>query len=490
MVPAFAVLVFLIFGNHRRNILMRSLPLISFAFIFLVASPAALVSALALILPPFAFKEILIRRNAKPLFWLFLLYILFSFAVLKNYFGFGQNMVSSVNMAGLSPLLESIGLSFIIFRSVEYLIVSPVGIIGRGVKISDLPLFRATLARFWKYLGFCLAYPSFTSGPITRWRGYSNDYEGGSPVFENDDDLKNQIRRIANGFVKISLLSQPLLLLMLGFATIIDTFAQTNIHYFIFVLLAAIIYLYFLFINFSAFTDVMIGSGRFTGLKLPENFDRPFSSKNFLDFWSHWHLSVSLWFRDLSFTPIVKYFVLKGIRSNFLCSAVAYFVTFGMLGLWHGRTWPFILCGLLLAFGALYNQIYREFLAAHIKSILGDTTFISKLWTQAGRSLTYAYIAIAIMGLWLGGESMAIFWKNLFSLQGGLALLVIIVVFTCVLTGFDSLLSKLPSPFKASVIRTIWETNHISVSAAKLVLSVILWLWLNVDEGGFVYEGF
>jgi len=490
MAPILAAIIYLVFGNERRTMIMRLLPIFSLAFIVIVASTSALFSALALIIPPFLFKEVLFRRTSKALFWVFLIYILFSFGVLKNYFGFGDRMISAANIAGLKPLLESIGLSFIIFRSVEYLIAAPASIIGRGTKIADMPFLPSLAKRFWKYLGFCLAFPTFTSGPITRWRGFSKDYDSRNAVFENESVLKNQIHRIANGFVKISLLSQPLLLLVLGFTGTINTLIEPNFHYFLFVLMASLVYLYFLFINFSAFTDVMIGSGRFIGLKLPENFDRPFSSKNFLDFWSHWHLSVSLWFRDLSFTPIVKFFILKGIKSNFLCSAVAYVVTFGALGLWHGRTWPFILCGLLLAFGALYNQIYREFISGGVNNVLGDKGLLYRLWVQLGRSVTYIYIGIAIMGLWLGGDPMAVFWKNIFSVPGGLALITLTLIFTAVLSCADVMIARLSPSIEGSILQNIWQTNSIEVSALKTVLSLILWGWFAVDSGGFVYEGF
>lgn len=470
--------------------MMKGLPLFSLFFIALVASPAGLASALILIVPPFFLKEILLRKKSSPKFWVFLIYILFAFAVLKNYFGFGETIINATNFAGLKPLLESVGLSFIIFRAIEYLIVAPAGIIGRKVNIADVSKPADFARRFWKYLGFCLAFPTFTSGPITRWRGFGKDYAGDEPVFETQDALKDQVRRIANGFVKISFLSQPLLLLILGFSGIIDTLAQTNLNYFLFVLSAALIYLYFLFINFSAFTDVMIGAGRFVGLNLPENFDKPFSSKNFLDFWSHWHLSVSLWFRDLSFTPIVKFFVLKGVKSNFLCSAVAYVVTFGTLGLWHGRTWPFILCGILLAVGALYNQIYREFLAPRVNAALKDGSLSANIWAQLGRSLTYLFIAIAITGLWLGGESMAVFWKHLFSGAGLAAIVMLTLAFAVVIVLTDAAIGALKPLLTASGTLRLWETNNLAMSAIKTVIAVALWIWLALDGGGFVYEGF
>src|SRR5205085_2944886 len=91
--------------------------------------------------------------------------------------------------------------------------------------------------------------------------------------------------------------------------------------------LAAFCYLIFLYLNFSGYTDMMIGLGRLLGFCLPENFDKPFAATSFLDFWKRWHISLSLWFRDYCFTPILKRMIKAGIKDPAVATLPAYFIS-------------------------------------------------------------------------------------------------------------------------------------------------------------------
>ena len=489
LVPLMAALVFITFGNVNRGLVFLALPPLSLGFIYLIAGWPAIASALLLILPAFFLKEFAGPGGAARLQLLAVIGSLALFIILKNYFGVGASVLDVTRLASLNPLLQTAGLSFLIFRVIEFQLYDT-SKWPRTTPI-DKPGLPGTslLGRLHRYLCFCLAFPSFASGPILRWRAFSEDYHSSAPIFANSDDLKDQTRRIANGLMKISFLSQPLLLVVLGIGSLAKAPAGYGFSHLLFLNMSALFYLAFLFINFSGFSDVMIASARFLGLRLPENFNRPFASANFLDFWNHWHLSVSLWFRDFIFTPVVKFFVTQGIRSNFICSAGAYVLTFALLGLWHGRTWPFLLCGFLLAFGALVNTMYREFFRKRVNKAIGSSGLAKEAINQLSRSLTYTFIALAIMGLWMDSASLAKFWSVAIMPAGIAAFLLTVAVLASGLRVHDAL-SRLMST-RLQGLLSLWLSNTSKSSLVKIVISLLFWQWVSVNDiGAFVYEGF
>ncbi len=97
-----------------------------------------------------------------------------------------------------------------------------------------------------------------------------------------------------------------------------------------------------LYYDFSGYTDIAIGSALLLGLKLPSNFNRPYSAVNVNDFWRRWHITLSNWLRDY------LYFSLPGLRSKWKVFAyLNLIVTMLIGGLWHGANWNFVIWGLL-----------------------------------------------------------------------------------------------------------------------------------------------
>jgi alginate O-acetyltransferase complex protein AlgI len=97
-----------------------------------------------------------------------------------------------------------------------------------------------------------------------------------------------------------------------------------------------------LYYDFSGYSDIAIGSALLLGIKLPPNFDAPYSALNVTDFWRRWHISFSNWLRDY------LYFSLPGLRSKWKIFAyVNLVITMLLGGLWHGVSWNFAIWGLL-----------------------------------------------------------------------------------------------------------------------------------------------
>ena len=99
-----------------------------------------------------------------------------------------------------------------------------------------------------------------------------------------------------------------------------------------------------MYCDFSGYSDIAIGLGRWMGLDLGENFRHPFSARNVREFWNRWHMSISAWFRDYLHYPLNRQWpTRRGLYATIV-------ITFLASGLWHAATWTFALWGFLLGF--------------------------------------------------------------------------------------------------------------------------------------------
>lgn len=94
-----------------------------------------------------------------------------------------------------------------------------------------------------------------------------------------------------------------------------------------------------IYCDFSAYTDIAIGSAKLLGINLMTNFKSPYFSLSVREFWSRWHISLSTWFKDYLYIP------LGGNKCSKLKNYRNLFVTFLASGLWHGANWTFVVWG-------------------------------------------------------------------------------------------------------------------------------------------------
>ena len=94
-----------------------------------------------------------------------------------------------------------------------------------------------------------------------------------------------------------------------------------------------------LYFDFSGYSDMALGIALMFGIRLPENFDRPYASRSVTEFWRRWHLSLSRWFRDYLYVP------LGGNRGTALATYRNLVIVFLVTGLWHGANWTFVMWG-------------------------------------------------------------------------------------------------------------------------------------------------
>jgi alginate O-acetyltransferase complex protein AlgI len=110
-----------------------------------------------------------------------------------------------------------------------------------------------------------------------------------------------------------------------------------------------------MYCDFSGYTDVARGSGLLFGLKLPENFNRPYQSTSPAEFWRRWHMTLSSWLRDYLYYPM------GGSHVPPLRAYWNLWLTVFIVGLWHGASWNFVIYGMLHATAmAVHRFFYRR----------------------------------------------------------------------------------------------------------------------------------
>ena len=255
---------------------------------------------------------------------------------------------SFLPQASFLPFTYSvIGLSYIFFR-VMHLVIDAHG--------GDLPGPVSPVG----YLNYVLNFTSLVSGPIQRYQDYAEMQLGAEELPLDLRTAGGACERIVTGLFKVVVL-----------AAVLHEWHERMLHAFpgeattpgrILTALGAVVgYTFYLYCNFSGYTDIVIGAARFYRLELPENFDHPFSATSFLDFWSRWHMTLSGWLKTYVYNSLVLALMARfpSARAAPFLAVAAFFVTFFLIGLWHGQTSEFAVYGLLLGLGVSVNKLYQ-----------------------------------------------------------------------------------------------------------------------------------
>jgi D-alanyl-lipoteichoic acid acyltransferase DltB (MBOAT superfamily) len=291
-----------------------------------------------------------------------------------------------------SIAFTTVGMSYIFFR-VIHLIVDYSG--DSEEKPPSLGM----------YLAYNCSFLSFLSGPIQRYPAFVEDMV--NPETPTRHDTYAAFTRIVDGYLKVVVLSALFqdahnYCLRKGHIVISGVQAKGSPAMMAAFSLAAVLYMAFLYVNFSGYVDVVVGFGRLFGMRLPENFSKPFQSPSFVDFWSRWHITLSEWFRDYVFNPLLKALSYRlPPKSNAIAVGLfSTFVTFFLMGIWHGTTLTYVTYGLFLASGITINRIYDLLLRRYVERSKLRKMRKSDSYLFMARCLTQSYFALGLTCLW------------------------------------------------------------------------------------------
>jgi len=236
------------------------------------------------------------------------------------------------------PLLKlalPIGLSFHTFQAMSYTIE-----VYRGNQKAE--------RHFGIYALYVMFYPQLVAGPIERPQNMLHQFHEEHEF--SSEMVTSGLRLMMWGLFKKVVIADRI-------ALITDNIFDMPQDYNGFTLLVtAILYAFQIYCDFSGYSDIALGSARTMGFKLMRNFEFPFVSKSVTEFWRRWHVSLSTWFYDYLFNPMVA-----SLR-NFGKKAIIFslMVTFILSGFWHGVGWKFIIFGCFHGGAVVFEMLTKK----------------------------------------------------------------------------------------------------------------------------------
>jgi alginate O-acetyltransferase complex protein AlgI len=257
-----------------------------------------------------------------------------------KYYGFVSLTLADVSGAfgGGVPLpflslALPIGISFFTFMAVSYV-----------VEVHRKRFRPARWLDVFVYLSF---FPHLVAGPIVR------PQELIPQIRRRRDPRRVEASRAAYLIVG-GLFKKVVVSSFLATAIVDPVFAVPQGHSALEVLLAIYGYAVLIYADFSAYTDIAIGTALLLGFRFPENFDRPYSARSLQDFWRRWHMTLSRWLRDYVYIP------LGGNRRGEARTYVNIMITMLLGGLWHGAGWTFVMWGAYHGIGQVLGHYRRS----------------------------------------------------------------------------------------------------------------------------------
>ena len=218
----------------------------------------------------------------------------------------------------LLKLVLPVGISFYTFKALSY---------GIDVYRGKLEPTR-DIVQYFAYVGF---FPQLLAGPIERPANLLPQLSN-LRTFDYGTSVDG-MRQILWGLFKKVVVAD-------GCAVFVDSvFPSYQSQSGSTLLLAAILYTFQIYGDFSGYSDMAIGTGKLFGFTTMQNFKTPYFSRNIAEFWRRWHISLTTWFRDYVYIP------LGGSRCSKAKIVRNTFVIFLLSGLWHGANWTFIAWG-------------------------------------------------------------------------------------------------------------------------------------------------
>ena len=416
-----------------------------------------------------------------------------------KYFHFALEQINCIISAfGGAPITDRfsfivpLGISFYTFQSVGYLLDT---------------YWEKTAAEknYFKVLLFVSFFPQMTQGPISNFKQLSNELYS-----EHTFDYKNYswgFQRMIWGFFKKMVVADALA------PCVSNVFANYAQYTGLSVLIGSFCYSIQIYADFSGYMDIMCGFCEILGIRLTENFERPYFSKSITEYWRRWHISMGAWFKNYIYYPIgMSSWSRKLARkcrerfgknlSNTIPATIALLITWTATGLWHGASWAYIVWGLVNGL-FLILSLWMEPVYTGAKNALkiNENAFVWKLFQVIRTFILITFIKVLPE---VGSLSDGIgLWKQIFTnhmIPRSLAELLPFVVpvfssLTYVLLIFGILLMFLVSLLQRKrPVREIVNAWPAPVRVAVLSMMIILVASYGVvatwNGGGFIYAQF
>ena len=376
-----------------------------------------------------------------------------------NFFINGVNQAFGLDISTVKIILP-LGLSFFTFSAFSYL-----ADVYRGACKAERDLLEFAL--------YMALFTKITAGPIVRWLDFKpqiKEYRG-IKLYA----LKQGVQIFAFGLFKKMVLADHLGVFVDDVFRTPRAFNTTT------VILSAISYSLQIYLDFSGYSDMAIGLSKVIGFNYRANFNLPYISRGFSEFWERWHISLSEWFRDYLYIP------LGGSRKGEVRTYNNLLVTMLVSGLWHGAGWTFILWGGLHGIASCFTRFIKK---NNAQIFYGN--FFYKLISAM---LTFVLVTLFWTVFRVNNiEHLRQYWEALFTLHGGInqpytwtfvsLICIFIATIVAILKSKSKNLEKIQSFYPILGLTKIWE---LVLFFTFVGLTILLGYYGNT---AFIYGGF
>lgn len=270
-------------------------------------------------------------QKTKKIFLTLSLITNLGFLVFFKYYNFFVESLSiALEQIGISidtftlNIVLPVGISFYTFQTISYTI----DVYRKRLKPTK------NIINFFAFVSF---FPQLVAGPIERATNLLPQFE--KKRFFSYQYASEGMRQILWGLFKKIVIADNCA------KYVNQVFNNYEIYDGGSLIIAAILFAFQIYGDFSGYSDIAIGTSKLFGFRLMKNFNFPYFSRDISEFWRRWHISLSTWFKDYLYIPLggSKNGKLKAIRNTFIIFTVS--------GFWHGANWTFIAWG-------IFNGIY------------------------------------------------------------------------------------------------------------------------------------
>jgi alginate O-acetyltransferase complex protein AlgI len=295
---------------------------------------------------------------------------------------FGANFV-------LLHVILPLGISFITFQKIAFLI--------------DVQAGRVKAFTFREYCTFVLFFPQLVAGPIVHYREMMPQFATATCRFDKENFAVG-LTLLFFGLFKKGVLADNIAPLV---TPIYEHSAAVGHTPFLLSWLAALGFTLQLYFDFSGYTDMALGLGRFFGIKLPPNFNSPLKATSIIEFWLRWHMTLTRFLTAYLYNPLVLWMTrrraVKGrpgfggrnppVGSFASLLMVPLITTMFISGLWHGAGYGFIIWGLIHGAYLVINHGWRVYVGHRWR----DRDAYARFMKPVGFVLTFVAVTVAMV---------------------------------------------------------------------------------------------
>jgi len=295
---------------------------------------------------------------------------------------FGANLV-------LRHIILPLGISFITFQKIAFLV--------------DVQAGKVRSFTFQDYCTFVLFFPQLIAGPIVHYREMMPQFHAIPCRFDNENFAVG-LTLLSFGLFKKVILADKIALLV---TPIYQQSAADGGTSFLMAWMAAIGFTLQIYFDFSGYSDMALGLARFFGIRLPQNFDSPLRASSIIDFWLHWHMTLTRFLTAYIYNPLQLWLtrrrLAKGLRGfggpNSEIGAFISLLMFPIIltmfvsGLWHGAGYGFVVWGLL---HGLYLTINHGWRVIAVR-LWPDRKSYARVMRPVGWALTFVSVTAAMV---------------------------------------------------------------------------------------------